>query len=45
VVVPLAALVTFWRYGTANTLLISASCLEAAALCGLGMQFLRYAER
>jgi hypothetical protein len=44
-VVPLAALIAFWRYGASSTLLVIASILEAAAVLGLGVQFVRYAER
>ncbi|UWE13577.1 hypothetical protein [Actinacidiphila bryophytorum] len=45
-VVPFAALIAFWCYGrTSETLLLVASGLEAAAVAGLGLQFLIYAER
>jgi hypothetical protein len=44
-VTPIAALVAFWSSGTGNALLTTASILEAAALVGLSIQFLRYAER
>lgn len=43
-VVPFAAVVAFWVYGSAEPLLVAASVLEAVALGGLGVQFLRYAE-
>jgi hypothetical protein len=45
-VVPYAALVAFWCYGrTTETLLLAASAAEGAAVIGLGIQFLIYAER
>jgi hypothetical protein len=44
-VVPYAALIAFWCYGTVKVLPIAASIVEAVALVGLGVQFLRYAER
>ncbi|MFS4095895.1 hypothetical protein [Streptomyces sp. AF1A] len=42
---PLGALIVFWGYSSGNPMLIGASILESAALGGLGVQFLRYAER
>ncbi|WP_335971214.1 hypothetical protein [Streptomyces sp. CA2R106] len=45
-IVPYAALVAFWCYGrAANTLLLAASATEGAAVVGLGIQFVIYAER
>jgi hypothetical protein len=43
-IVPLAALVAFWCYGTHETLLLIASIAETAAVAVLGAQFVRYAE-
>ncbi|MCS0638871.1 hypothetical protein NX801_25125 [Streptomyces sp. LP05-1] len=42
---PFSALVAFWCSGRDNALLTTASVLEAVMLVGLGIQFLRYAER
>ncbi|MGM7442606.1 hypothetical protein [Streptomyces tunisiensis] len=44
-VTPFAALIAFWCYSTGSALLTTVSILEAATLVGLGVQFLRYAER
>ncbi|MFF5283051.1 hypothetical protein [Streptomyces sp. NPDC013171] len=42
---PFSALVAFWCSSTDSALLTTGSILEAVMLGGLGVQFLRYAER
>lgn len=42
---PFVALVGFWLYSTAGTLLVALSLLEAVGLLALGGLFLRYSER